>query len=146
MKTLYYKIADTLSSLKDIPLLLLRLILAYGFYEPAMMKIKDVRSIVDWFTSTGMPMPTLNAYLVTYTEFLGFIFLALGFATRIISIPLLVAMVVAIKVAHWENGFSASENGYEIGLYYIIMLITLLFNGPGRISIDFLIDKKLRNK
>lgn len=145
MKTIYYKITDTLSSLKDIPLLLLRLILAYGFYEPAMMKIKDTQSIVEWFTSTGIPMPTLNAYLVTYTEFLGFIFLALGFATRIISIPLIIAMIVAIKVAHWENGFSASENGYEIALYYMLMLITLLFNGAGRISIDFLIDKKMRN-
>lgn len=144
MKTLYFNIADKLSGLKDIPLLLIRLILAYGFYNPAMMKIKDVPAIIEWFKGSEMPMPVLNAYLVTYTEFFGFIFLAVGFATRLISIPLIITMIVAIKVAHWENGFNASDNGYEIPLYYLIMLIALLFMGPGRISIDYLIDRKLR--
>jgi putative oxidoreductase len=54
-------------------------------------------------------------------------------------------MIVAIKTTHLENGFSASENGFEIPLYYMIMLITLLFKGAGKISIDFLIDKKMRH-
>lgn len=144
MKALYFKITDKLTDLKDIPLLLIRLVLAYGFYNPAMMKIKDVASVIEWFKSSEIPMPVLNAYLVTYTEFLGFIFLAFGFATRIISIPLIIAMIVAIKVAHWENGFNASDNGYEIALYYLVMLVLLLFTGPGRISLDYLIDRKVR--
>lgn len=142
MKEKYFQLTQKLSNLKDIPLLLIRLILAYGFYAPAMMKIKDVNSIVEWFTSIEMPAPTLNAYLATYTEFLGFIFLALGFATRFISIPLIITMIVAIKTVHWQNGFNASDNGFEIPLYYMIMLITLLFNGAGKISVDNLINKK----
>jgi putative oxidoreductase len=144
MKTLYFKIVNSLNNLKDIPLLLLRLILAYGFYGPAMMKIKDVHAIVEWFESIEMPMPTLNAYLATYTEFIGFICLALGVATRFISIPLIITMVVAIKTTHWENGFNASDNGYEIPLYYMIMLITLLINGAGRISADYFITKMVK--
>ncbi|MBS1650605.1 MAG: DoxX family protein [Bacteroidetes bacterium] len=143
MKTIYFKITQTLSNLNDIPLLLIRLILAYGFYSPAMTKIKDVNAIVEWFQSIEMPAPTLNAYLATYTELLGFIFLTLGFATRFISIPLIITMIVAIKTVHWENGFNASDNGYEIPLYYIIMLVTLLFSGAGKLSIDYLIGKKL---
>lgn len=143
MKTIYFKITQKLSGLNDIPLLLIRLILAYGFYSPAMMKIKDVNAIVEWFQSIEMPAPTLNAYLATYTEFFGFIFLALGFAVRFISIPLIITMIVAIKTVHWENGFNASDNGYEIPLYYIIMLVTLLFNGAGKLSVDYLIGKKL---
>jgi putative oxidoreductase len=146
MKTLYFKIIDQLTNLKDIPLLLMRLILAYGFYEPAMMKIKDINAIVEWFRSSEIPAPVLNAYLATYTELFGFIFLTLGFATRIISIPLIITMIVAIKTVHWENGFPASDNGYEIPLYYMIMLIALLFMGPGRISIDYLIGRVTRKK
>lgn len=144
MKALYFKITGKLSDLKDIPLLFIRLVLAYGFYNPAMMKIKDVASVTEWFKSSEIPLPVLNAYLVTYTEFIGFIFLALGFATRIISIPLIIAMIVAIKAVHWENGFNASDNGYEIALYYLVMLVLLLFTGPGRISLDYLIDRKVR--
>ena len=144
MKALYFRITDKLTALKDIPLLLIRLVLAYGFYNPAMMKMNDIPAIIEWFKGSEMPMPVLSAYLVTYTEFLGFILLALGLATRFISIPLIITMVVAIKTAHWENGFNASDNGYEIPLYYLIMLILLLFTGPGRISGDYLIERKVR--
>jgi putative oxidoreductase len=55
-------------------------------------------------------------------------------------------MLVAIKTVHFENGFSAGENGYEIPLYYIIMLLILLFNGGGKISIDRILIKKYFNK
>ena len=40
------------------------------------------------------------------------------------------------------NGFAASENGFEIPLYYMIMLFTLLVIGPGRISVDNFFFKK----
>jgi putative oxidoreductase len=143
MKLMYLTLTQKLSNLQDIPLLLIRLILAYGFYGPAMMKLNDVSAIADWFTNIGIPAPTLNAYLATYTELAGAMLLTLGLGTRLISIPLIITMLVAIKTVHWENGFNASDNGYEIPVYYMIMLITLLFAGPGRVSLDYLIRKKL---
>lgn len=143
MKTLYLTITYKLTNLKDIPLLLMRLILAYGFYGPAIMKLNDVGAIAEWFNSIGIPAPTLNAYLATYTEITGALFLLLGFATRFITIPLMVTMLVAIKTVHWQNGFEASENGFEIPLYYIVMLITLFFSGPGKLSVDYLINGRL---
>lgn len=51
-------------------------------------------------------------------------------------------MLVAIKIVHWANGFEAGENGFEIPLYYLIMLFTLFVFGPGRLSLDHLIKKK----
>jgi len=143
MKNLYLNVTQRLANLQDIPLLLIRLILAVGFYGPVMMKLNDINAIADWFVSMDMPAPKLNAYLATYTELLGFIFLTVGFATRFITIPLIITMIVAIKTVHWTNGFNASDNGYEIPVYYIIMLITLFFSGPGRISLDYLIRRKL---
>lgn len=132
---------DILSQLKDLPPLFLRLTLAYGLYEPAMMKWNNFENIVNWFEKMELPLPTLNAYLATYTEVLGFIFLTLGFATRIISIPLIIVMMVAIKTVHWDNGFAAAKNGFEIPFYYMLMLFVLLIMGPGRISLDYLIKK-----
>jgi putative oxidoreductase len=143
MKLMYLNLTQKLSNLQDIPLLLIRLVLAYGFYGPAIMKLNNVGAIAEWFTNIGIPVPTLNAYLATYTELLGAIFLILGLATRFISIPLIITMLVAIKTVHWGNGFNASDNGYEIPMYYMIMLVTLFFSGPGRISVDYLIRKKL---
>ena len=141
MKTIYQNILTKLESLKDLPLLMMRLILAVGFFGPAMMKLKNVSGIAEWFASMNIPLPTLNAYMATATESLGVVLLVLGLGTRIISFPLIITMIVAIVTVHWGHGFEAGDNGFEIPLYYMIMLFTLMVYGPGKISLDNLIKK-----
>lgn len=128
---------------KDLPLLLMRLVLAYGFYSTALMKWRNISNVAEWFGSLGILMPTLNAYLVASTEAVGVILLTLGLATRLISIPLIITMIVAIITVHLPNGFEAGNNGFEIPLYYMIMLFVLLIYGPGRISVDKFLSRKL---
>lgn len=141
MIAFYEKTARQLNKLGDVPLLLLRLILAYGFFDPAMKKWNDIGAITQWFDSMGLPLPGLNAYLAASAEALGVVLLALGLGTRIISIPLMITMLVAIFTVHIGNGFAAGNNGIEIPLYYLIMLIALLIYGSGKISIDHMLAK-----
>lgn len=47
------------------------------------------------------------ASLATASELLGAVLLALGLATRYISIPLSITMLVAIFTVHWQNGWQA---------------------------------------
>lgn len=138
--------AKLLTGLKDIPLLLMRLVLAYGFYTAAAAKWSNIEAVAEWFGSLGIPAPLLNTYLAASAEAAGVVLLTLGFASRIISIPLIITMIVAIATVHLHNGFEASENGYEIPLYYLIMLFTLLINGAGKISIDNFLQKYLSRK
>jgi len=142
LKTTYYNLVEKLSGLKDLPLLFMRLILAIGFYGPAMMKLKNIDNIIEWFGSIGIPMPALNAYLATGTETLGFVLLFLGLGTRIIAIPLIITMIVAIVTVHLGHGFEAGNNGFEIPVYYMIMLFTLVVYGSGKISLDHLLNKQ----
>lgn len=122
--------------IKDFVLLGLRLVLAYGFFKPAIMKLKDIDSSAEWFKSIHIPLPVLNTYLATGTELLGAILLTLGLLNRWISIPLIITMIVGIVTVHWGNGFDAGDNGFEIPLYYILMLLTLLSFGAGKYSLD----------
>jgi len=141
IKKNYHKIIKHIKKLEDLPLLFMRIILSIGFYGPAMMKIKNFNGIIEWFTNIGIPLPTLNAYMATATENIGFVLLFLGLGTRIIAIPLMVTMVVAIVTVHLANGFEAGNNGFEIPLYYLIMLFTLLIYGSGKYSLDYLLNK-----
>ena len=145
MKCKMTGVCDTLetrlSGLRDIPLLAMRLILAYGFWTPAMMKWKNIDGIAEWFASMNYPLPLFNAYAAATTELMGAIMLLIGFGTRLISIPLMVIMLVAIFTVHLSGGFEAGNNGFEIPLYYMIMLFTLLVYGGGRISLIGLIRK-----
>eukprot|EP01133_Synstelium_polycarpum_P002867 gene2867-3293_t len=140
----YTRLQVLLKKIEFLPLLLIRFILAYGFYSPAKMKWSDINAIGEWFGSIGVPAPYLNAYLAASTEALGVLLLILGLGTRLISIPLMVTMVVAIVTVHLANGFEAGQNGFEIPLYYLIMLFTLFVFGPGKASLDEWIEK--RNK
>lgn len=140
--SLYKFIEQLLDKMQSVSLLFLRLILAYGFYEPAMMKWKDISSVAEWFGTMGIPLPTLNAYMAASTELAGVVLLTLGLMTRLISIPLIVVMIVAITTVHLSNGFSSGNNGFEIPLYYMLMLIVLAAHGAGEFSVDhFLVNK-----
>ena len=47
------------------------------------------------------------ALLATATEIIGGICLVVGLATRWISMPLMITMLVAIFAVHWPNGWAA---------------------------------------
>lgn len=137
MHKLTQTIVKILSSFQDLSLLLVRLTLAYGFYNPALKKINNFDYIVNWFDSSlHLPFPWLMALLATVTEALIVIFMVLGFKTRFIAVPGMVTMLVAIFLVHWHGGFSATNNGFEIPLYYFLMLSVIATTGPGRYSLD----------
>jgi len=139
---IYNEICGLLDNTKSFFLLVSRLVLAYGFYEPAMMKWNNIGNVSAWFGSIGIPFPTLNAYLAATTELLGVVLIAIGFLTRLISVPLMIIMVVAIFTVHIGNGFSAGDNGFEIPLYYLLFLGLFMSHGAGKFSVDNLVFKK----
>ena len=139
LKTIYPITKNILSQGQSVSLFLARLAVAYGFYEPAMTKWEDISSVAQWFGSIGIPFPTLNAYMAASTEILGVVLLTLGLFTRLISIPLIVIMIVAITTVHLSNGFSAGNNGFEIPLYYMLFLALFASMGAGKLSLDYLI-------
>lgn len=134
--------SNTFNQLRSFSLLGLRLILSYGFYEPAQEKWKDIDSVADWFKSIGIPFPVINAYLSATFEMLGVFLLVMGLFTRYISLGLIIIMIVAITFVHWDNGFSSSNNGYEIPLYYLLMLFVLLSYGSGKWSLDYFLFER----
>jgi len=139
MLYIYSFARNLLSKGQSISLFLARLAVAYGFYDPAMQKWSDIDSVATWFGSMGIPFPVLNAYMAASTEILGVVLLTLGVFTRLISIPLMVVMIVAISTVHLAHGFSAGDNGFEIPLYYMLFLALFASFGAGKLSLDYLL-------
>jgi len=139
LKDLYPITKNILNNGQSISLLFARLTIAYGFFGPAMNKWSDISSVANWFGSIGIPFATLSAYLTASVELLGVILLALGLFTRLISLPLIVIMVVAITTVHLVHGFSSGNNGYEIPLYYMLFLAIFASFGAGKLSLDHLL-------
>lgn len=142
MQTLYQKYKEITAKFEDIALLIIRVVLAYGFLNPALQKLGNPDNVAKFFDSVGIPFPVLNVYLAGITEMAGVILLVLGALTRVFSVPLIFVMLVAIFTVHIGNGFSAGDNGFEIPLYYMVMLLLLMSRGAGRYSVDnFTLDR-----
>ena len=135
-------IKGVLNNYQSIALFFARLLVAYGFFEPAMNKWKDIESVGSWFGTLGIPMPLFSAYMSASVEILGVFLLTLGLLTRFISFPMMIIMVVAILTVHLPNGFESGNNGFEIPLYYLSFLLIFLTHGAGKISIDHLLENE----
>ena len=122
--SLYQTFTNKLPLFDGIPAFLLRLFLAPVFIMAGYSKLQfgdaDVTGlanfiaspdIIAWFGNAewglGLPMPWLLANLAAWTEFFGGWLLLIGLATRLITIPLLITMVVAATTVHAENGWFA---------------------------------------
>jgi len=95
--------------------LLLRLYLVPIFWMAGTKKLGSMEDTIAWFGNPdwglGLPLPGLMAYLATYTEVIGAIFLFFGISVRWISIPLMFTMFIAAVSVHWQNGWLAIAEG-----------------------------------
>lgn len=111
IKQLYAKGLSTLQQIDGLPSLALRLYLVPIFWMAGSNKYKNFSDTVEWFGNSnwglGLPFPEIMAALATGTELIGAMLLALGLATRFISIPLIFTMLVAIFKVHLVNGWQA---------------------------------------
>lgn len=85
---------------------------------------------------------TASLYLAVFAEFFCSIFLLLGFATRLATIPLIITMLVAVFIVHAADGFDKKE----MGLHYLVAYVFLLVSGPGKYSVDQLISRSLYSR
>lgn len=86
----------------------------------------------------GMPLPELFAWCAALSEFLGGLFIALGLATRLSSVSLGFTMAIAGFLVHAADPFATKEKA----LLYLVACVALFFTGPGKYSIDGLINTK----
>lgn len=80
---------------------------------------------------------TLSLSLDIFAEFFCSVFLILGLFTRLAVIPILIAMSVALFKVHHGLLFAAGERA----AIYLACCITILFCGPGKVSVDGMIGK-----
>ncbi|MGI2012113.1 HvfX family Cu-binding RiPP maturation protein [Shewanella oncorhynchi] len=113
--SLYQKLLNMSRYFEGLAPLALRIYLAPVLMQAGYNKLAHFEDTVAWFANPdwglGLPMPALMAGLAAGTEFFGAILLLLGLATRLISIPLMVTMLVAALTVHWPNGWLAIADG-----------------------------------
>jgi putative oxidoreductase len=144
LQAIAQKVLDKLSKVSWLAPALLRLTLGVVFIGTGWGKLHSLDKVTDFFTDLHLPAPHFQAVLVASTEFFCGILILIGLLTRLAAIPLAITMIVAILTAKREqlDGFSALLGFEEWS--YLVMYLALIFAGPGKLSLDHLLSRRLR--
>ncbi|HYC56235.1 MAG TPA: DoxX family protein [Candidatus Binatia bacterium] len=127
-----------------LPPLLARLACGWVFASTGWGKLADIERVVEFFESLGIPFAHLQAPMVASLELVCGLLVMAGLATRMAVLPLIGTMVVAIATAQWESVSSAAALFGLVETLYIVVFVWLLAAGPGAISLDAVLEEKLR--
>lgn len=131
---------------------LLRLMAGGVFLWEGILKFVYTNQGVGRFTKLGLPVPEITATFVGTLEILGGLLLIAGLLTRLIAVPFIIEMIVAVlstKVSLFfgtsplppppappQAGFWAVLHEIRSEYAQVMIVIFLLIAGPGRWSLD----------
>ena len=122
-------------------ILILRIFFGVMFFIHGLGKMMNFSELSMTYPSVFGLGSYMTLMLAIFTEFGCSLFLIAGLLFRIMLLPMIVAMAVAFFDIH--DGFLPEG---ELSLIYLIVFCLLYFVGPGRFSIDYLIDRRLRKE
>lgn len=127
-------------------LLILRLFFGIAFVMAGLGKLQDINKFIEALTALNVPYPEVSAWVVALSETIGGAFLAIGFLSRLVALPLIIIMVVAYATAHVESLYViTTDPKVFISQPPFNFLLTALFVwafGPGFFSVDHFLWKK----
>lgn len=127
----------TLKNKTDVGLLILRILAGL-----LMLAIHGLQKLLSWerlfhsFTDPFGFSSELSYLLVIFSEVICSILVIVGLFTRFATLPLIITMLVAAFIIHWNDPWTQKE----LPMLYAIIFITIFFTGAGKYSFD----KKLK--
>ncbi len=139
------RILGVLDSVSFLAPLLTRLVIGHAFFLTGKGKLANLERTTAVFADLGIPMPAVNATFIAGLETVGGLLLIAGLATRPAAALLACTMVVAILTAHREDFLKALGGDLTdiAALMFLLFLIWLVLHGPGKMSVDEWIARKM---
>ena len=136
-------LASALNHLQSPFLLFLRIYFFWQLFLTGQGKLSNIGKVSEFFASLGIPLPTLNAYLVGSLECFGGLLLIVGLASRPIALLIVITMIVAYLTddmdsvskllsipPHPHPFFKAAP------FPFLLSALIILVFGPGTLSLD----------
>jgi putative oxidoreductase len=121
-------------------ILLIRLFFGVLFFMHGLDKMSNFNELSYTYPSVFGLGSYMTLMLAIICEFACSMFLIVGLLTRIFLIPMIISMAVAFFDIH--DGMMPEG---ELALIYLIVFLGVFIVGPGRFSVDYLIDMKVKS-
>jgi putative oxidoreductase len=145
---LYDGFVKAVSSLQSPFLLVVRVYWGWQLSQNGWAKLHNLPHVTEFFSSLRLPAPHATATFVSSFEFVCGILLALGLLSRIAALGLTIDMFTAYWTADHVAllAFISDPDKFQNAasfIYLFVGLLILVF-GPGKISLDHLLDRTAR--
>ena len=133
-----------LGALRHLVDVAIRLEVAQAFFRSGLLKVRNWDGTLYLFHNEyRVPLlaPDLAAWLGTFGELFFPPLLAIGLATRFAALSLSIFNVVAV-ISFWHV-LHDNEAALASHFYWGLLLLVTLTHGPGKLSVDYLIRRKL---
>jgi len=144
-RTGYELLITIASSLKSPFLLVVRLYWGWQMFVAGSAHLSDVPAMVERFQEWGVPFPPFNVYVSGVTECVCGLLLLAGFASRLITIPLIINFCVAYLTASREVllGIFSDPDAFvsDAAFLFLLSSVIVFIFGPGAFSVDALIKR-----
>jgi len=137
----YCAVEQYLTNTKYIADIALKLWVANVFFKAGLTKIESFDTTIMLFESEyNVPLlsPIVAAYIGTFAEIIFPIMLVIGLGGRLIPFALFIFNIVA-AISYPDLSNAGMQDHYIWG----IMLLALMANGSGKLSLDNIIAKKI---
>lgn len=133
-----------------LPQLGLRALIAYEFWGSGVEKWRGENWFGDVMHMFPFPfnvVPTdISWAIATWSELIGAVALAFGLGTRFFATTFIILDLVAWYTVHAGLGYNVCDNGFQLPLMYLILLLPLLFSGAGKASVDHLLATRFAQR
>jgi putative oxidoreductase len=129
--------------LRGYGLLILRVVVGVTFFAHGWLKFHGMgmAGTTGFFTSLGIPVPAITAWLVVLVEMLGGLALVLGVFTLPVGLALAADMTGVLIFAKHGASFIGPKS-YELELNLLAASLALALAGPGMFSLAQLLRGK----
>lgn len=146
---------------QTLPPLILRLIMGWEFWQSGVEKYTGENWFADIQSKFPFPFSVIPANIswgmATWFELGGAILLVVGLFSRVTAYSLLVLTFVATAAVHWPDmiamwsdlakGYAITDSGhgnFKLPLLFVVMLLPILFQGPGKFSLDYVLSRAVK--
>jgi putative oxidoreductase len=130
---------STHSFSQDVTALFTRLIIGILMFYHGAVKILNYQEYLGFFPDPIGLGSQLSLLLAIGAEAIGGLFVAIGLFTRLSLIPIFITMTVVFFVVHAGDPFQAKE----LALLFWLLSLLGFAAGPGRYSIDHILENRL---
>ncbi len=141
IKNILFSVSPT-TNIQSLAIFYMRLVLGILMLTHGWAKLSNFGEMAMAFPDPIGLGSKVALSLIIFAEFGCSLLLLVGLFSRWATIPLMIGMSVAAFSAHGNDPFSAKE----LPVLYLLMYVVLLISGPGKFSLDALINKKRRSK